>query len=205
MYCPSCGSEYRLGYQECVDCKVPLVEHLPRNVPGHRVPKFPTIPKPPDNRPLLLKVVPYLAFIVGGVPILCLLLALFDVGTYTWAGNVISGNEFFSEAALPIGALALVSFAVAFAFWREALWSRDLLIACLAVEQLWFGTGGTEWLVGPFTFDLGILSGPIVLGFAGWYLYVKPRVRTYYQELRSAAGSAAVHGQPPNSGPAPGS
>lgn len=80
MYCPSCGSEYRLGYQECVDCKVPLVEHLPRNVPvRHRVANFSTIPEPPDNRPLLLKVVPHLAFIVGGVAILCLLSLMLEL------------------------------------------------------------------------------------------------------------------------------
>jgi putative signal transducing protein len=29
MFCPKCGSEYRPGFQECTDCGVRLVEHLP--------------------------------------------------------------------------------------------------------------------------------------------------------------------------------
>src|SRR4051794_41094394 len=111
MYCPSCGGEYREGYTVCADCKVPLVEHLPSDVPrGRRIPIFPTIPKLPDNRPLLLKFVPYLALILGGEAILFLLLGFFDVGTYARAGRVISGREFLSPAALPLSALALVSF-----------------------------------------------------------------------------------------------
>lgn len=39
MYCTSCRSEYREGYTECADCKVPLVESLPINAPrSGRVP-----------------------------------------------------------------------------------------------------------------------------------------------------------------------
>lgn len=29
MFCPKCGAEYRKGFTECSDCKIPLVLNLP--------------------------------------------------------------------------------------------------------------------------------------------------------------------------------
>lgn len=29
MFCPKCRTEYRQGFTECADCKVPLVDELP--------------------------------------------------------------------------------------------------------------------------------------------------------------------------------
>src|SRR5690349_24367362 len=99
MYCPSCGSEYREGYTECADCKVPLVERLPFGAKRKgRVPIFPTIPKLPDNRPLLVKIVPFLAFILGGEVVLIVLLALVGVGKFSSAGRAISSREFLAQA-----------------------------------------------------------------------------------------------------------
>jgi hypothetical protein len=169
------------------------------------MPRFPTVPKFPDNRPLLLRIVPYLAFILGGEASIGLLMGLCDLGTFTRDGRVISGKEFISHAALPLSTWILVSFGVAFAFWRGSPWSRHLMIACLtlvAIGQLWFGYGGTELLdFGPFTLDLGIPSSLVVLAFSCWYLYAKASVRAYYQELKASSGAYNVQGQPPNRGP----
>jgi hypothetical protein len=42
MFCPKCRDEYVPGVEECVDCKVPLVESLPEETP-------PVPPAPPRN------------------------------------------------------------------------------------------------------------------------------------------------------------
>ncbi len=33
MFCPQCKTEYRPGFTECADCRVPLVEQLPPEDP----------------------------------------------------------------------------------------------------------------------------------------------------------------------------
>jgi hypothetical protein len=34
VWCPSCGTEYRAGSQQCVECRVALVAEQPEHVPG---------------------------------------------------------------------------------------------------------------------------------------------------------------------------
>ncbi len=35
MFCPQCKTEYRPGFTECADCRVPLVEQLPPDEPAN--------------------------------------------------------------------------------------------------------------------------------------------------------------------------
>lgn len=37
MFCPKCRSEYREGYTECEECRVPLVDELPPEPEGEYV------------------------------------------------------------------------------------------------------------------------------------------------------------------------
>jgi hypothetical protein len=34
MFCPKCGCEYREGFTECADCRVPLTDEAPPPEPG---------------------------------------------------------------------------------------------------------------------------------------------------------------------------
>ena len=38
MFCPICRDEYREGFTECAECKVPLVETLPAIEPSEPIP-----------------------------------------------------------------------------------------------------------------------------------------------------------------------
>ena len=40
MFCPKCSAEYREGFTECSDCKVPLVTYPP-NYPEHEMESIP--------------------------------------------------------------------------------------------------------------------------------------------------------------------
>src|SRR6185295_10322986 len=141
MNCSSCGSENPEGNTECANCKAPLVDRLPDDSPRRRWGAlFPAIPdhmRPSYNRPLLLKVVPYVALLWGGAVILVLLLALTDGCTFSIESRfsieekIVSGKEFLAQVGIPLSLLALGSFAVAYTVLRELPWSRHLLIACL--------------------------------------------------------------------------
>ena len=46
MFCPKCKCEYRKGFAECADCKVPLVSELPPEPKREPEPKFSPKPAP---------------------------------------------------------------------------------------------------------------------------------------------------------------
>jgi hypothetical protein len=190
MYCPSCAGEYREGYFECADCKVPLVERLPADAPPRRrLPRFPTIPKQHDDRPALLRSVPILGLLSGIGALLFLLASFCGLGTYTVAGKVVSASEAFSRGAIPACVLAFVSFAVAIVVGKELPWSRPfimLFLLLVAVGQVW----SDGWEPSSFGFVLltitvNVPSGVLGLLYAGWYLYGKSNVRAYYQSLEA--------------------
>jgi hypothetical protein len=137
---------------------------------------------------MLLKAVPYLALLLGSALTLALVLELLSFGIFTMDGRVVSGREALSQDGLPLGVLALVSFAVFFVFLREAQWSRHFLIGCLflvAIWQLWLGDRRTKLGLGPFTLDLAVPPALVIFAFACWYLYAKPSVRAYYRNLNA--------------------
>lgn len=195
MYCPSCGNQYWEGFAKCTDCKVPLAANPPSAVPPwQRLPILRAYAKFTNRRPLLIRIVPYLAFIMAGNALLTLLLAFFDVGVLTSEGGTISSQEFLSQIGFQAVAYALVGFTVALSFWKEWRWSRHFLIVSLvlvAIGQYWFGWSESlgfrgEGLNRAMTF--GLTPGILLPVLACWYFYGKASVRAYYRSLKDDDG-----------------
>lgn len=190
MHCPSCGGEFREGFSECSDCKVSLVAAAPRDLPAKRIAMFPTVPKT-DDRPLVVKWIPFFALVHGCWMLLVLMVGLDIVTIGGW--NVASMD-------LPATALAaLAALAIAAAFWRERPWSRHLFLACFAVSALRAGllSGSLEEIFRFDSYALGLPTGLVGLVLAGWYFYGKDNVRAYYRSLkrdRSEAPNPALAG-----------
>jgi hypothetical protein len=180
LHCPNCGGEYRDGFTECADCKVPLVTLAPGEVPRHvSVPTFPTIP---DHRPKFLRVMQFLAFSCGAVSLVIALTILKGA----LAGEEESSDLRLFLIGLPLLGVAGASFAVAFSISRDARWSRHLLIALLAagaIFQTWVAPRASLVLFS--SVDTGLFCGLAILGLAFWYLYWKQNVRDYYAGLGS--------------------
>jgi len=186
MYCPSCGTEYRDGFSECVDCHVPLVQELPRGFKRRRIPAFPKIPKT-SNRPFLLVLLGFSLTVTGGLVMLTALMSIF-FKTFGWDGEPGFGGAIRASEILVEGVAGLAALSVAYAIWKERAWGRPALVVFVlltAVFQGWLESANVASLAG------SVLS----FAFVSWYLYLWPNATDYYRRLRESGDSS---GKPPN-------
>ena len=145
-------------------------------------------------KPLLLVLGQWLCVLGGGVMLLLLALAPFDLGSYSISGEVVSGPEFVRRGGLLFGAAGVYQLVLAFGLWRERAWVRPLMVA------YWVGFGALVLAVeptpggGPEDVVSGMSGVLLCAGIAAWYLYRKRNVAAYFRTLAGSGESAAAPG-----------
>ncbi|MEA2488909.1 MAG: hypothetical protein QOH21_701 [Acidobacteriota bacterium] len=189
--CPAClaASEFRyVPVTHCLHCEtampVPLQDAVRAALARERAP-----------RPSLLSLGTIGSFAVAGMALLFLLLAPFDIGTYSIEGEAVSGPEFLRRAGIFLGLICGLCFAIGYALLRERAWSRPLMIVYWVVVAI--GMVLLGWNSSNGEFSCNLLFTAIPLPIAAWYLYRKADVVRYYDALTF---SDAIRPAPP-SGP----
>ncbi len=130
------------------------------------------------KRPFLISFGMYFSFFFCAVSVFSLArgwwlgLGLFGAGV-----PGVSHAEFLFWQLLPTVLSILIMFSIAWGFWKQRLWSRQLVMVfwCLSIPFLLF-MPIVVLVMGLILFSLGVVS-------AWWYFYRKTNVAAYFSEL----------------------
>lgn len=135
---------------------------------------------PRRERPTLLTIGMVLSGLIGGVAALTLVLAPFDIGTYSIKDESVTGPEFLRHAGLLMVTMAVLLIGICVTLARHEPFARELMIL------FWILNGVISTLVpilkGASGFDI---SWMVALPIAIWYLYFKDNVVAYFTGARS--------------------
>lgn len=183
VLCPQCGVAtpfHQPPVSSCPHCQAAFSEAV--TAPAERALAVDRTPKP-----FLLQLGTLGSLLFGGIVVLLLLLAPFDLGSYSIGGESVRGPEFLRRAGLLFGAIGSIMLAVGIGLWLERAWTRAPMLG-------YWGAIIVAALVGVITgsFTAGEAAGVIVesllaLALAGWYLYRKANVVAYYRRLEQAS------------------
>jgi hypothetical protein len=128
----------------------------------------------------------------GSVFALLLVLAPFDLGSYSIGEKAVSGPEFLRRVGFLWGALTLTILAIGYGLWAERWWSRWLMVGYWII----LAAGG---LVIDEHAGGGSASAMTALVFclapSAWYLFGKENLARYFRELGRRTGSEATIGE----------
>jgi hypothetical protein len=176
--CPHCAAVVerdRLPILSCSKCGQPLPVDLQRAAAAG-------LAKSRVQRPLLLNIGMVGSFFLGGLMLLFLPLAPFDIGTYTINGTTVSGPEFLRRFGIVWGAVSALYLAIGYGLMREKPWARPLMML------YWVGGAALLFAAGGASSEAGCSAALLLFpaGAAAWYLYEKDSVVEYYDALLDA-------------------
>ena len=149
--------------------------------------------RPPAERPLLLTIGMFgsALYAIGWFTLLAL--APFDLGSYHWAGQTLTGPEFLRAAGLPLGMAAFICALISVGLWRERPWTRTLMIFFWAVIDAWLVSLVVRHQPASVGTPGAVIFAAAYMAAAAWYLYFKPNVAAYYRALEMAQAARARH------------
>ena len=175
VICPHCTrpAEFRfLPADECPLCGASLPEELRSVVEA-------AIRKEKPRKPALLVVGMVGSAMFSGLCAIFLVLAPFDIGSYTINGEPVTGPEFLRRAGFLFFGGAAICGAVSYGLAKDRSWTRPLMLAywiVIAVGSLALGEASSV--------ACSILTALCALTIAGLYLYAKDSVTDYYEATR---------------------
>lgn len=181
--CPACSAPVSVGGSipdACPHCKAPLPDPLKASLAAGREREGAPIP-------FLLMLGRYGSSFMGGMMLLLLLLAPWDVGSYSINNEPVSGPEFLRIAGLGWGVLCIDLLAVAYALWTERWWGRWVMLG-------YWVLGAAMMLALPAESTAAAVSGALMMlmcgGVAAWYLFGNENVVRYYKALEQQADAS---------------
>jgi hypothetical protein len=132
-------------------------------------------------KPALLALGQWCALLAGAMFLLFLVLAPFDLASYSIEGEPVSGSEFLRRAGFGFGLLGGIQLAIGVGLMRDRPWARPLMLYYwLAVLVTGVSVSGLQ----PAALVAYALSAAIPGAIAAWYLYGKANVVAYFEALR---------------------
>jgi hypothetical protein len=177
LVCPSCNAVltfHRPPVGECGNCNAAID-------PAIRARLEAELQYSESRRPMLIQVGAIGASLSGGVCLLFLLLAPFNIGIYRIDRETVTGPEFLRRQGLLFGANAIVLLLIAFGILSEKWWARHLMLffwcmtAAVTLTSYIRDSG--------YRFAGSVVAVLVALAIAAWYLYGKENVVQYYRVL----------------------
>jgi len=176
VQCPGCHEAtpfHRLPIERCPSCQSVYPTEV--RLPAERGLRHSVAPKP-----ALLVLGTFVSGFVGGVCLLFVVLAAFNMGAYRIDTQPVSPCEFLRVGGPSFTLLGLWFGAIAFGLWRERPWARPLMLAywplstALVVALDWRQADAVADGLAAAFFSL------IAFAVAAWYLYGKSNVVAFF-------------------------
>lgn len=177
VQCPNCHDTvqfYRLPVERCARCQAEYPEAV-------RHPAESALGRDLSPKPSLLVLGQFVTSFMAGIVLLLLVLAPFNLASYSIDGQVVTGLEFLRDGGLSFALIGGWFAAIAIGLWRERAWARPVMLAywpisaALVVALSWHDAHLLSTVVSTGLFTL------IAFPTAAWYLYDKENVVAYFK------------------------